>query len=118
MTPIVRSHSVKFIIAVGVMSATVGFSAVGADASFEPHTVEEAQRVQDGDAFLLATDGWWDALQHGAIESTFAIAHTADEWLELMVAQVRQAADPMQDNFSAVAVWVGDPAQTTRFQGL
>ena len=93
-------------------------SAVGADAPFEPHTVSEPQPIQDGDAILLATDGWWDALDNGAIEATFALAHTVDEWLDLMDARVRQAAHPKQDNFSAVAVWIGDPAQTTRFQGL
>jgi hypothetical protein len=34
-----------------------------------------------------------------------------------MEARVRQAAQPNQDNFSALAVWVGDPAQTTRYDG-
>ena len=93
-------------------------NAMGADAPFEPHTVSEPQRIQDGDAFLLATDGWWDALEDAAIESTFALAHTADEWLALMEERVRGVSDPKQDNFSAVAMWVGDPAQTTRFQDL
>ena len=93
-------------------------SAVGADAAFEPHTVDAPQRIQDGDAFLLATDGWWDGLKPGAIESTFADAENADEWLDLMAGQVRRAAKTAQDNFSAVALWVGDPADTTRFQVL
>ena len=89
-------------------------SAMGAVEMIEPHTVDEPQPIQDGDAFLLATDGWWDALEDGAIESTFALARTADDWLALMETQVRAAAHPNQDNFSAVAVWVGDPAQATR----
>lgn len=36
MTPIVRSRSVKILIAVGVISATVGFSTLGADAAVKP----------------------------------------------------------------------------------
>jgi PPM family protein phosphatase len=90
-------------------------SAMGAEETIQPHTVDEAQVIQDGDAFLLATDGWWDALDRDAIESSFAAARTADDWLALMEARVSQAARPDQDNFSAVAVWVGDPAQTTRY---
>jgi PPM family protein phosphatase len=92
-------------------------SAMGADEAPQPHTVGEAQAIQDGDAFLLATDGWWDALDHDAIEISFAAARTADDWLGLMEVRVRQAAQPNQDNFSALAVWVGDPAQTTRYDG-
>ena len=92
-------------------------SAMGADESIHPHTVDEPQLIQDGDAFLLATDGWWDALDREAIEACFATARSADDWLALMEARVRQAAQPNQDNFSAVAVWIGDPAQTTRYDG-
>jgi PPM family protein phosphatase len=90
-------------------------SAMGVAEMIQPHTVGEPQPLLDGDAFLLATDGWWDALERELIESTFAVARTADDWLALMEAQVRQAAHPNQDNFSAVAVWVGDPAQATRY---
>lgn len=90
-------------------------SAVGAAEMIEPHTMGAPQSIQDGDAFLLATDGWWDTLERSAIEATFALARTADDWLGLMEQQVRRAAHPNQDNFSAVAVWVGDPAQSTRY---
>lgn len=93
-------------------------SAMGAEDPPQPHTVDEPQAIQDGDAFLLATDGWWDCLDHEAIESCFARARTADDWLAGMEARVRQAAPPNQDNFSAVAMWVGDPAQTTRYEGV
>ena len=93
-------------------------SAMGADELIQPHTVDEPQVIQDGDAFLLATDGWWDSLESDTIESTFALARTVDEWLALMEAQVRLAAHPDQDNFSALGVWVGDPAQTTRYEGV
>jgi PPM family protein phosphatase len=92
-------------------------SAMGAEETVQPHTVDEPQAIQDGDAFLLATDGWWDALDRDAIEASFAAARTADDWLALMEGHVRQAARPDQDNYSAVAVWVGDPAQTTRYDG-
>jgi PPM family protein phosphatase len=93
-------------------------SAMGIEGLIEPHTVDEAQAIQDGDAFLLCSDGWWDALDERRIETTFAVATSADDWLGLMQADVQSAARAGQDNFSAVAVWVGDPAQTTRLGDL
>ena len=93
-------------------------SAMGIEGGIEPHTVDDAQAIQDGDAFLLCSDGWWDALDGVRIEGTFAAARSADDWLGLMHAEVRGAARAGQDNFSAVAVWLGDPAQTTRLGEL
>jgi PPM family protein phosphatase len=91
-------------------------SAMGVEGAVEPHTVDEAQAIQDGDAFLLCSDGWWDALDGVRIEDTFAAARSADDWLGLMQSDVQLAARPRQDNFSAIAVWIGDP--TTRFGGM
>lgn len=91
-------------------------SAMGIEGAIEPHTVEEPQAIQDGDAFLLCSDGWWDALAGVRIEDTFAAALSAEHWLSLMHAEVQGAARVGQDNFTAVAVWLGDPAQTTRLR--
>jgi serine/threonine protein phosphatase PrpC len=88
--------------------------AMGGNDPVEPHTVGEPMPIKDGDAFLLCSDGWWDALDLDAIEATLAQARCVDEWLDLMRARVREAAQPDQDNYSAVAVWVGDPTQSTR----
>ena len=93
-------------------------SAMGIEGAIEPHTVDEPQAIRDGDAFLLCSDGWWETLDALRIEELFAQAHSADQWLGLMYAEVAGAARAGQDNFSAVAVWVGDPAETTRIGGL
>jgi len=90
--------------------------ALGSDEAIHPHAVDQPQTIQDGDAFLMATDGWWESLDGQTIESTFAVSRTADDWLALMESRVRLAAQPNQDNYSAIAVWVGDPSQTTRFE--
>lgn len=92
--------------------------AIGVDHAITPNTIDTAQPIQDGDAFLLASDGWWDAIDGDAIETTLAMARSAEDWLGQMEQIVRQADDPGQDNYSAVAVWVGDPAQATRFDNL
>jgi PPM family protein phosphatase len=92
-------------------------SAMGTDGTIEPNTLEGHMPIQDGDAFLLCSDGWWDLFSVHEIEESFAAARTPDEWLEHMDLAIRRAARPRQDNYSAIAVWVGDPSETTRTFG-
>lgn len=89
-------------------------AAMGADGGVEPNTLERAMPVQDGDAFLLCSDGWWDHFDARALEAHFAAATSPDDWLDRMARHIAQQGVPRQDNYSAVAVWVGDPAETTR----
>jgi serine/threonine protein phosphatase PrpC len=93
-------------------------SAMGAEGGIEPNTIERLMAVEDGDAFLLCSDGWWDHFDQRAIEAAFAASTSPDEWLSLMADQIRRAASPRQDNYSAIAVWIGDPAETTRMSSL
>jgi PPM family protein phosphatase len=93
-------------------------TALGVTGAVDPHTVDEAQAIEDGDAFLLCSDGWWETLEASSIEDMFAAASNAADWLDRMAREVESAARASQDNFSAVAVWIGDPAQTTRFGPL
>lgn len=84
-------------------------AALGLDGLLEPHTVRHPQPIEEGDAFLLCTDGWWDSLQDNQILDTLNNADTPQHWLQLMQDCVEARAVPNQDNFSAVALWVGDP---------
>jgi len=93
-------------------------AAMGTEGEIEPTTVEHPMPIEDGDAFLLCSDGWWDLFSKRAIEAAFAAADSPQDWLDRMQAQIRDAARPKQDNYSAIAVWVGDPSETTRMSGL
>jgi len=93
-------------------------SAMGTAEPVEPNTVPAPVPIADGDAFLLCSDGWWDELDNAAIEHTFAEARSPEDWLARMATIVAKAATPRQDNYSAVAVWVGDPAEITRVDEL
>lgn len=90
-------------------------AALGSDEPIEPHLGDGALALHDGDAFLLCSDGWYEPLAVADIEATLARAATADAWLAAMDALVRQRQHANQDNFSAIAVWVGNPAEITRF---
>jgi len=88
-------------------------AALGIEGGVEPHTVTAPQSIAEGDAFLLCTDGWWSALDAEGMVVSLERASTPDEWLMAMQVRIEASAGPRQDNYSAVAIWVRDPQQTT-----
>jgi len=88
-------------------------AAVGMQEGVEPHTLESAVMLEDGDAFLLCSDGWWGVLSEAEILSTLRDAETPQAWLEAMRALIESRSLQGQDNYSAIAVWVSDPAECT-----
>lgn len=89
-------------------------AALGIHDEVEPHTLPQPVELEDGDAYLLCSDGWWDTLDEACMASTLSDAATPDEWLDFMQQHIEARALPRQDNFSAIAVWIGDPSETTR----
>lgn len=84
-------------------------AALGVETDIDPHTVVRPVEVKDGDAFLLCSDGWWDCFDPVGIASTLDHARSADDWLSRMETLIERRQAPRQDNFSAVALWVGNP---------
>ena len=93
-------------------------AAMGSEEPIDPHLSEPNFGLEEGDAFLLCSDGWHDPIEAGDIESTLAGAHSAQDWLDQMHALVRERERKNQDNYSAIAVWVGNPAEVTRIGSL
>lgn len=93
-------------------------AALGIDDALEPHTVAQPLPLEDGDAFLLCSDGWWGSLDDdAAISLTAGEAATPHEWLGAMQSRIERQSVPRQDNFSAIAVWAGDFDEATRPMG-
>jgi serine/threonine protein phosphatase PrpC len=91
-------------------------AALGADDALLPHVCDAAVPLREGDAFLLCSDGWYDRLDAGDIERALLGALDVGAWLDTMRQLVEARQRPNQDNFSAVAVWIGNPAEITRIQ--
>lgn len=89
-------------------------AALGIDGDVQPHTVARPVELRDGDAFLLCTDGWWEHLDGVNLVASMAGAESAAEWLDQMQNLIVAVGSPKQDNFSAVAVWVGHPGEVTQ----
>lgn len=84
--------------------------AMGVESDFVAHTLVKGYPLLDEDAFLLCTDGWWDPVGQAGIERALADAGSADDWLTRMETLIREQALSDQDNYSAIAVWVGAEA--------
>jgi PPM family protein phosphatase len=83
-------------------------AALGSAEEAAPH-VSEPLELERSDAFLLCSDGWWGALDPQTISALLAQATSPEGWLDAMMALTLQRADPRQDNFSAIACWIGEP---------
>jgi serine/threonine protein phosphatase PrpC len=61
---------------------------------------------QKGDAFLLASDGFWEFAMEAEMESDLSAAASSDAWIARMEARVKERAPADHDNYSAIAVRV------------
>lgn len=89
-------------------------SAIGMRGLVSPSHGERFPLV-DGDAFILCTDGFWQLVSARTLERTLRIVHSADDWARLLEHEAARHARvaPHADNYSAVAVWVGHPEDST-----
>jgi PPM family protein phosphatase len=88
-------------------------AALGIEGDIEPHTVVRPVELMEGDAFLLCSDGWWESFEPDDIAAALMRALSAEDWLAEMQARIVARAVPRQDNYSAVALWVGNPGEVT-----
>jgi serine/threonine protein phosphatase PrpC len=80
-------------------------NAMGDEATFQPRMQSEAFPLQDGDKFLLCTDGLWEHVDESEMERALVDCATAEEWLRLLEQYVLARANSRQDNYSAMAIW-------------
>lgn len=91
-------------------------AALGIEDDLEPHT-SAVEPLRDGDVFLLCSDGWWGSAGDVAIPDTLRFAADPDEWLSAMQLVIESRGLPNQDNFSAIALWVGEGGQAASALG-
>ncbi len=72
----------------------------------------DVHQLQDGDAFLLCTDGFWHILEQVDVEQTLCLVNSPKEWLTLIEKSSIKPGNG--DNYSAIAIWIGEPQDVTR----
>jgi PPM family protein phosphatase len=90
---------------------SVLYAAIGAEGDLK--LVVDSKEGLDGDAFLLCTDGVWDAVPVMEMEQLLQEATTVEEWVRSITDRVEQEHRESQDNYTALGVWIGSPEQTT-----
>lgn len=91
------------------------FAALGDSKHFEVTVIPGVFSVQEGDAFLLCSDGLWEHVLESEMERTLAASASVSEWLKVLEDRVLVHGGEGQDNYSAIAVWCSDPDETTLF---
>lgn len=93
------------------------YAAVGTEGDTRPR-VGECSTLEEGDAFLLCSDGVWDTIDATRIANLLDRAVSAQRWVESIGSAVQQEAKPQQDNFTALGVWIGSPSDATVIRGV
>ena len=88
------------------------YAAVGVEGDTRPR-VGECSTLEDEDAFLLCSDGVWDTVDAARMARLLQLANSAQQWVDSIGAAVLQVANPKQDNYTAIGVWIGPPDEVT-----
>lgn len=91
---------------------SVLYAAIGAEGDTFPEMTREPLPLQDGDAFLLCTDGFWEWLLESQMEQALVAARSNEEWLAVMskIADGNALASGKErDNYSAISIWLREP---------
>ena len=91
-------------------------AALGSPDDVAPDVGGEAEPVRDGDVFMLCSDGLWEYVEEAVMERLLARSSAAKDWLAAMEAEVLAHARPGHDNYSAIAVWIGDHTEDTQIR--
>ena len=123
LVSVTRDHSlVQRLVDAGYVSAdraaahpgrNLLYGALGAEGDASPVLEREPIALRDGDAFLLCTDGFWGRIDNLDIEQALRFAGDVSEWLEDMRRTLAADMPADADNYSAIGVWIGSPAEVT-----
>ncbi|MDD6269438.1 MAG: serine/threonine-protein phosphatase, partial [Oscillospiraceae bacterium] len=65
--------------------------------------------VEEGQAFLLCSDGFWELILEKEMTKTLRKSRTVDEWMNAMaeiIVKRQSEKNENADNFTAIAVWI------------
>lgn len=96
---------------------SVLFAAIGAEGDTRPALSDDTLIIEDGDALLICSDGFWEWVAEAEMEQALTAAQDVDQWLARMadMAKINSSASAKaRDNFTAFAIWFGDSGRDRR----
>lgn len=92
---------------------SVLYAGLGISGDTEPTIPDQPLTLEDGDAFLVCSDGFWERVLERDMEASLSIVDGPEQWLIRMEQKVLEGAPPGFDNYTGVAVWLGSPDEST-----
>jgi serine/threonine protein phosphatase PrpC len=92
-------------------------AALGMDGDGVGPTISEFEfefETSESDEFLICSDGRWEGITKAGTEDALLHASSVEEWLIRLEQRVIGLSKPNQDNYTALAVWLGNPQEITR----
>ena len=90
-------------------------AALGIDNEGAAPAISEVEfETNEGDAFLLCSDGLWEGINEAEMEDALLHAESVEDWLSGLEQRVVKRNKPSQDNYTALAIWLGSPQEITR----
>jgi len=83
------------------------YHSLGNESAFYGEFYQEID-LKAGDAFLLATDGFWELIRDEEIVRTLNISNSSQDWMDTMLDIIKTRLRKTSDNYSAVCVTVKD----------
>ena len=83
--------------------------------------VSDPIELEEGDAFLLCTDGFWEYVYEEEMEAALQAAESPKDWVHRMEKILKTRVPKDNDNFTAAALFAGKPekkAEPPKKRGL
>jgi PPM family protein phosphatase len=92
---------------------SVLYAGLGISSDTEPTIPDAPLALEDGDAFLVCSDGFWERVLERDMEDSLMMVDGPEQWLIRMEQTILGNAPPGFDNYTGVAVWLGSPDEST-----
>ncbi|WP_334188196.1 PP2C family protein-serine/threonine phosphatase [Noviherbaspirillum sp.] len=89
-------------------------ASAGSIDDFQPSVIEAPCKLNDGDAFLLCSDGVWNLVPDTNLEQSLGRAASPETWLADVESLVARHICPESDNYTALGIWCGDVTDNMR----
>jgi PPM family protein phosphatase len=92
---------------------SVLYAALGMESQATPAMPDAPFNLEEGDALLLCSDGFWEPIVESDMESSLQKAEGPEQWLLHMEQTIVREPKPHFDNYTGLAVWLGAPNDYT-----
>ena len=93
-------------------------SALGSPEAELDLTVSEPMKLLPGDVLLLCSDGVWEPVGDGLLETMLNEAASPRTWLKHLDESVRANAKPGHDNYTALTLWAYAEQEVTEMMDI